>query len=139
MLLWDHNYDVGIERIDAQHHIFLNVIGEFQNVRQQGATLEKLESILHEIALYARYHFFSEENVMRECRFPYITEHKNMHYQLLDEMNGRMLGMREGLSTPKDVEEFLVRWFVHHTAEEDRKIGEFVLASRHAATGKSPG
>ena len=139
MLLWDHNYDVGIERIDAQHHIFLNVIAEFQDIRQQGATLEKLEGILHEVALYARYHFCSEENVMRECRFPCITEHKNMHYQLLDEMNSRMLGMREGLCTPKDVEDFLVHWFVHHTAEEDRKIGEFILAARRVAIEESPG
>jgi len=51
MFLWKRQYDVGITRIDAQHHIFLNVIGEFQEACRQGASLDKLESILHEIAL----------------------------------------------------------------------------------------
>ena len=126
MLLWKTQYDVGITRIDAQHHIFLNVIGEFQEACRQGASLDKLESILHEIALYARYHFYSEENIMRECGFPEINEHKNMHYQLLDDMNGRMLGMREGLSSAREVEEFLVQWFVRHTTHEDIKIGLYI-------------
>lgn len=78
MFLWKTQYDVGITRIDAQHHIFLNVIGEFQEACRQGASLDKLESILHEIALYARYHFYSEENIMRECGFPEINEPKNL-------------------------------------------------------------
>ena len=132
MLLWKSKYEVGIERIDAQHHIFLNVIGEFQEACRQGASVDKLESILHEIALYARYHFYSEENIMRECGFPEINEHKNMHYQLLDDMNGRMLGMREGLSTSREVEEFLVQWFVRHTTQEDIKIGHHVRTASHS-------
>ena len=39
MLSWDHKYDVGIERIDAQHHIFLRLVGEFKNARLAGESM----------------------------------------------------------------------------------------------------
>ena len=42
MFLWKRQYDVGITRIDAQHHIFLNVIGEFQEASRPGASLAKV-------------------------------------------------------------------------------------------------
>ena len=129
MIEWNERYNTGVPRIDAQHQIFLTAIQDFQSARQDGASAEKLTAILKEITLYARYHFFSEENVMKECGYPELSEHTKMHYQLLDVMNGRMLGLNAGLSTPRQVEEFLIQWFVEHTSTEDRKIGQFILDS----------
>lgn len=134
MLSWDHKYDVGIERIDAQHHIFFNLVGEFQGARLAGASIEKLESILSEIVLYAKYHFYSELNVMKEHRYPGIAEHQALHYELIDDLSNKVTGMHLKLNRTRDVEDFLVEWFSWHTANEDAKFGRFVLGETEALT-----
>ncbi|MEY4684620.1 MAG: hypothetical protein RLZ25_1079, partial [Pseudomonadota bacterium] len=70
MLHWTDEYKIGNDRIDFEHHIFLNLVIDFQNARVAGAPKEKLERILDEIALYARFHFRSEENMMVDMLYP---------------------------------------------------------------------
>ena len=134
MLSWDHKFDVGIERIDAQHHIFFNLVGEFQEARLAGASTEKLENILSEIVLYAKYHFFSELNVMKEHHYPGLVEHQVLHYKLINDLSNKMTGLHLKLQQPYDVENFLVEWFSGHTVNEDAKFGRFVLGETEAQT-----
>ena len=129
MLPWDHKYDVGIERIDAQHHIFLSLVGEFQSARVAGANVEKLDNILNEIVLYAKYHFFSESNVMKEHHYPELEEHQILHFSLINELSNKMTGLHLGLNEAHDVEEFLIEWFAGHTTNEDAKFGRFLAAT----------
>lgn len=132
MLSWDHKYDVGIERIDAQHHIFFNLVGEFQEARLAGASREKLERILNEIVLYAKYHFYSELNVMKEHHYPGLVEHQVLHYELINDLSNKMTGMHLKLHHSCDVENFLIEWFSGHTVNEDAKFGRFVLGEAEA-------
>ena len=134
MLSWDHKYDVGIERIDAQHHIFLRLVGEFKNARLAGESIEKLENILNEIVLYAKYHFYSEENLMKEHHYPVLDDHQICHFDLINEMGNLMVGMGLGLNQACDIEDFLVKWFVGHTTNEDAKFGKFLLGETEALT-----
>ena len=123
---WDHKYDVGIERIDAQHHIFLNLVDEFQIARLADASPEKLDSILNEIVLYAKYHFYSEVNVMKEHHYPELEAHQILHFSLINDLSNKMTGLHLGLSQARDVEEFLIEWFTGHTTNEDAKFGRFL-------------
>jgi hemerythrin len=127
MLSWDHKYDVGIERIDAQHHIFFNLVGEFQESRLAGASIEKLDSILNEIVLYAKYHFYSELNVMKEHHYPGIDEHQSLHFKLISDLSNEITGLHLKLNQARDVENFLVEWFSGHTTNEDSKFAKFIL------------
>jgi len=128
MLSWDHKFDVGIERIDAQHHIFFSLVGEFQTARLAGASSEKLDSILNEIVLYAKYHFFSEVNVMKEHHYPAVNDHQILHSTLVNDLNNKMTSIHLGLSQAGDMERFLIEWFTGHTANEDAKFGKFLAA-----------
>jgi len=70
MLKWDHRYELGNERIDAEHRIFLGLIVDFHDAAIQGASKDKLIRILNEISKYAEFHFVSEENIMTEYHYP---------------------------------------------------------------------
>jgi len=132
MLSWDHKFDVGIERIDAQHHIFFSLVGEFQTARLAGASSEKLDSILNEIVLYAKYHFYSEVNVMKEHHYPALNDHQILHSTLVNDLNNKMTSIHLGLSQAGDMERFLIEWFTGHTANEDAKFGKFLAAKTEA-------
>jgi len=135
MLSWDHKFDVGIERIDAQHHIFFSLVGEFQTARLAGASSEKLDSILNEIVLYAKYHFFSEVNVMKEHHYPAVNDHQILHSTLVNDLNNKMTSIHLGLSQAGDMERFLIEWFTGHTANEDAKFGKFLAAKTGSQGG----
>ena len=134
MLEWDHKFEVGIERIDAQHHIFFSLVGEFQNARLAGASMEKLDSILNEIALYAKYHFYSEVNVMKTYHYPEMKAHQKLHFNLLNDLSNKMTGLHLGLNQASDIETFLIQWFVGHTTNEDARFGRFVHGATFAAS-----
>ena len=134
MLPWDHKYDVGIERIDAQHHIFLSLVGEFQIARLADVSPEKLDSILNEIVLYAKYHFYSEVNVMKEHHYPELEAHQILHFSLINDLSNKMTGLHLGLSQARDVEEFLIEWFTGHTTSEDAKFGRFLTEKTETQT-----
>jgi hemerythrin len=68
MLDWSHDYEIGNPKIDFEHHIFFGLIKEFHNARLNESDRERLGRILEEVALYARFHFRSEENLMKDIR-----------------------------------------------------------------------
>ena len=126
MIKWLDQYTVGNERIDFQHHIFLGLVSEFQAMRKSHLNDEKLKQIIDEIGMYARYHFLSEENMMRNHGYPDYLIHKKHHMVLIDELNNQSMGMQIGAVSAKEIEEFLVAWFVDHTSNEDKLLANYI-------------
>jgi hemerythrin len=126
MIKWLDQYNVGNERIDFQHHIFLGLISEFQEMRKSNFNDKMLREIVEEICMYARYHFLSEENIMRNHGYPDYLIHKKHHLTLIDELNNQSMGMQIGAVSAKQIEEFLVDWFVAHTSNEDKLLANYI-------------
>jgi hemerythrin len=126
MIAWDDHYLIGVQRIDFEHHIFLDLINNFNEARLQDENIETLSNILEEIALYAKFHFRSEENMMRRIKYPKLTDHQKLHHELLDQLGAKMFGIQTQLYTPAQVESFLTSWFVNHVTHEDTKIAAFI-------------
>lgn len=129
MIAWDDHYLIGVERIDFEHRIFLDLINNFNESRLKNESIATLSNILQEIALYAKFHFKSEENMMQRINYSELTEHQNHHRELIDLLSTRMVGMETKMFSPKDVETFLVDWFVNHVTHEDKKISAFIKSS----------
>lgn len=131
MINWDTAYTVGNNQIDFEHQIFLNLVNSFQAYRLAGASSGKLINKLREIALYAKFHFCSEENLMEDVGYPELETHRNSHYHLCEILSNKMLGFEMGTYTAESVETFLIEWFVSHVTHEDVKIERFIRASGH--------
>lgn len=125
-LQWDSRYALGHERIDAEHQIFLNLIVQFNDLSQQGASMDKLLRTLREIIKYAEFHFVSEENVMLDCSYPDYPHHTDLHQRLLAKVQDEMFRLKSGQAQPTEVFDFLFEWFALHTTQEDRKLVEFL-------------
>ncbi len=133
VIQWSDAYRIGNARIDAEHQIFLGLIADFQSQRLQSAPQERLNRILQEVLKYAEFHFLSEENLMIDCGYPGLTEHRLHHMHLLSRAGVKLHEMELGLCTPEEVEAFLLDWFLTHTRSEDQKIVEYLQASGPAA------
>ncbi len=125
MLEWDHKYDIGHGRIDAEHRIFLSLIADFQQAVLLQASNAKQYRILAEIISYAAFHFISEENIMIDCDYPERERHSSLHNLLLAEIKHKCAQFKHGEINGEEVFEFLFHWFVLHTTHEDKKLADF--------------
>jgi hemerythrin len=125
MLEWSPTYKIGIDRIDLEHETFFGLVRDFEKARLENADKQVLLGVLDEIALYAKFHFRSEENIMQAMGYPGLEEHKEKHLHLIEVLSNNILGLTLDRITPMRIEELLVEWFLQHTANDDNKIAEF--------------
>ena len=135
MLQWDPKYELGQEKIDFEHRIFMNLVIEFKKATDNKVSNEKLFRILQEVAKYAEFHFLSEENLMIEHGYPDIEAHAKLHSHLLAELRDCLFQLRHGTIQADKVFDFLFHWFAFHTSTEDKKLVGFI--DKASAMGKT--
>jgi hemerythrin len=131
---WDRKFEIGHERIDFEHRIFLDLIRTFGEEVERGDAEDprRLNRQLTEITKYAEFHFVSEENIMIEVAYPDYETHRELHNVLLNELRDMAFKLRAGRANPRELVEFLYYWFAQHTAHKDKLIAEYVRQSRGA-------
>lgn len=87
IIKWKPEYNTGIERIDFEHRIFLELVNSFKYAIDKNRPNEELVRILTEIEKYAEFHFISEENCMFLINYPVLKEHQIQHFELLERLN----------------------------------------------------
>lgn len=81
---------------------------------------------LEELALYAKFHFFSEENLMLNSKYPEYQKHKNEHTQLVEALQKEMACYRENAQDVESLIEFIFEWFVLHTMHTDKALANYL-------------
>ena len=120
-LHWKADYETEVREIDLQHRFFMDLINRMHEELQASADLDYRDRLFQELSNYARFHFISEENLMFKFGYPDLERHRQMHRHLIDE-----LSWRAQEKSYEAIFEFLVRWFVAHTVDEDARIGRFL-------------
>ena len=126
-LNWKHDYDLGIEDIDFQHHYFLNLINRLSEELNVVTSAERQAALIAELNAYARFHFISEENIMAKAGYPELESHRQLHLDLIRQLNSReaLLKIEKSPQRADEVIEFLSQWFLHHTTGDDRRFAEY--------------
>ena len=120
-LHWKAAYDTGVEEIDLQHRYFLALINRLRAELDACDDETYRRRLLDELGRYAAFHFISEENLMLKYGYPGYEQQCRLHLELIDQLSWRMQSRPHA-----DLFDFLIGWFVHHTVEEDHRIGDFV-------------
>ncbi len=120
--IWNYDFETGINRIDFEHQVFLELINSFKIAVEEGQEKLELDSIISELEKYAEFHFISEENFMRRINYPEYKDHQSKHFDLLEDLNIA----KHDETDYKKLIEFVYSWFTHHTIGEDRKIKKFL-------------
>ena len=123
---WESKFEIGHERIDFEHRIFLNLIIEVSKEAHGRCNHRRIKRLLSEVAEYAKFHFVSEENIMEEINYPELESHKVLHRHLLTNLSDIAYDFNRQQVDYCGLVNFLFEWFTKHTTLEDRKIALFI-------------
>lgn len=119
---WKDEYSVGISMIDEDHRKLIDLINKFQTAvfYHTGGRYE--EEALNELVDYTKTHFAREEHLMQKHHYPEFEEHKELHQQMIAEVE-RFVEQhkKEGHKSLAVVADFLKDWLIHHINGTDKK------------------
>jgi hemerythrin len=127
---WDKKFEIGHDRIDSEHRIFLGLILELDRRVDAAEPHESLLRTIREIEAYARFHFLSEENIMIDLGYPELESHRAEHRMLLASIEDRVYGFSRGDSTAAEIVTYTFEWFALHTTQVDKKIAAYIDQQR---------
>lgn len=128
---WNKNFETGIESIDEEHKQLVNLLNKLANTLQNNVELE-ISTAFHELALYANFHFESEEKVWVKYLKDddLVTEHKDNHSFFLP----KVLELKEkDKDKPlkiviENILKFLMKWLAFHIIGEDKRLAKIILS-----------
>ncbi|RDH83307.1 MAG: hemerythrin [endosymbiont of Escarpia spicata] len=127
---WSDSLSVGIEEIDEQHKILVNLINRMHQAIHERHGSDAVKGILAELADYTRIHFAVEESLMRILNYPGYEEHKEIHEELLSHVIELVQKVESGKTAIGfELLHFLKTWLTKHIMEEDMQYTGFFLAA----------
>ena len=129
LVQWSDELSVGIEEIDNQHRILVDLLNELHRAIVEHRGSEAAHRILGELLEYTRIHFAVEESLMRILGYPEYEEHKHHHELLLNEVQELSQKLEAGKKSVNfELLHFLKMWLTKHIMEEDRQYTSHFLA-----------
>ena len=123
IITWDGSLALGIESIDTQHEELFRVINSLYDKIQRGTDVNALVEGLDSLRSYVKYHFRTEESLMRDHGYPDLEAHRDEHTLFagrIEEFAQRPMGDIE--ATLEELQIFLMQWLVKHIQRTDRKF-----------------
>ena len=80
---WDNAYSLGIKNIDDQHKHLFHIVDKIFSLQESRDVKGNIRTILHELFEYIKVHFKDEEEFMQSINFPDLTYHRELHEQLV--------------------------------------------------------
>ena len=129
-IIWTDELSVGIEEIDEQHKVLVNLINKMHTAIEEHHGSDVVSEILSELADYTKIHFAVEESLMRILDYPGYEDHKVIHDELLDnvlELQKKVAFGKTAISF--ELMHFLKSWLSKHIMEEDMQYTGFFIAA----------
>ena len=130
LVVWDDGYRTGIELIDNQHKVLVDLTNKlFQACRGRDGEEElhsAFKTTMGNMVEYVRFHFSAEEDMLRRINYPKFSEHKKQHEALiqmiLDSVKDHMSGKP---FIPNRFVRNLRDWIFGHIAVSDKDYAIF--------------
>jgi len=133
-IAWGDQYRINHTLIDRQHRMLFVRVNKFVRAISGGIASEPLEQILTFLRNYVTEHFETEEQVMRETKYPLLDLQKQQHDRFTRDFSFLEAELREKLVTQKTfmlfkVQLLVVDWIANHTMKLDKHFGKYLKQS----------
>ncbi len=122
---WDDELSVGIQEIDEQHKVLVNLINRLFNEALVKHNVAVANEILTELIQYTIIHFSVEESLFRIFDYPGYEKHKAQHEELKKQVVTLKNRIEEGEEITIELISFLRSWLKKHILHEDKKYSHF--------------
>lgn len=125
---WSEELSVGLQEIDEQHKILINLINRlFNEAILHKADRAVIGAILDELVQYTIVHFSVEESLFRIFDYPDSEAHQEHHDKLKQEVSAFQKKFASGATIDIELMHFLKKWITHHIMMDDKKYTPFFL------------
>lgn len=122
---WSDDLSVGIQEIDEQHRILINLINRLFNEGLIKHNTSVANEVLAELVQYTVIHFAVEESLFRIFDYPGYETHKAQHEDLKNQVMELKLKVELGKEISTELISFLRNWLKNHIVQEDKKYSSF--------------
>eukprot|EP00727_Mastigamoeba_balamuthi_P003503 m51a1_g1315 hypothetical protein (158) ;mRNA; f:224464-225200 len=120
---WLSEYSIGVFEIDAQHKKL------FDAKNYDGA-----EQVIGGCVDYTKYHFKTEEGLMKKVQYPYLSTQVAEHHTFTDQCMQTAFRMDWGdTESLGRFTDFLLSWLVNHIKSSDKDFGTWLHAPEQSA------
>ncbi|MDG5469228.1 bacteriohemerythrin [Deltaproteobacteria bacterium IMCC39524] len=123
LFLWKKSYEIGLTEIDTQHRNLVGIINELSDamMNQKGYTV--VPHILEKLVDYIQFHFTTEEEIMRDTKYPALDEHCQEHLA----MTTKVIEFKRAYAKNHEINvvevlNFLCDWLKEHIVVSDKKL-----------------
>jgi hemerythrin len=117
VMRWDPTLEVGIEIIDNQHKILLDLANDLDNAVTAGESMKVIDTLFAVIKNYTFNHFETEEEFFKG-KDVYLL-HCHQHYKLIKQLNDYIIDFHNNRVGDIDPGAFFDSWLRGHIKEED--------------------
>lgn len=128
---WSENLSVGHATLDKQHQQLLrqcNALADCIDSAQPGAD-SRFHEILHELAVYSRTHFETEESLLAGHGYGELESQRQEHIEYRRTVMKIIGRAALGELQKSELQRFLACWWRDHILESDMAYREFLLGS----------
>lgn len=126
-IMWSKDIETGIEIVDKQHKMLIDMINEFHDAIMAGQSSEKMDDIVTGLLYYAQTHFGTEEEFFRKYNYPDRQAHIREHNEFIMNITSKFDKMKKGeLVLSVEISKFLRDWLLNHVMSSDRKFAPYI-------------
>ncbi|MGB9197092.1 MAG: bacteriohemerythrin [Terriglobales bacterium] len=124
---WIESYSVGVAELDEHHQYFFCLLNILQDAIGEDKSESVVEMVLNELLEFARYHFTTEEELMRKANYPGLARHSEEHAIVA----ARLAKLKKSFQPGEKDNGFalldLVRsWLVKHFEQADKEYSAYL-------------
>lgn len=134
MLVWEDEYKIGNEEMDAQHLILFALLNQLTVNIDSDRAGECLGDVMNALGGYIDYHFAHEEALMKAWGYPELEAHSAKHVEFVAEVKRLQVMAHDGdvHKTAIRVRAFVLDWLLGHILGSDREYAGFIAAKAAA-------
>ena len=123
LFLWKKSYEIGIAENDTQHRNPVGIINELSDAMITKKGYIVVPHILEKLEDYIQSHFTTEEEIMRDTKYPALDEHCQEHLA----MTTKVIGFKRACAKNHEINvvevlNFLRDWLKEHIVMSDKKL-----------------
>lgn len=126
---WSTSLETGHPLVDAEHRLLVLLFRKLDVAIKTQQPGETVRDIVREVVRCVEFHFLSEENLMRETCYPGLDAHRELHAELLLELDSFVDKLAHRREFPEDLLSFLSNWLSQHIARHDQAVAQHVAKS----------